>query len=311
MSAEVQGFSLHAGVRMAASDSEGRERLFRYCARPSRSVERFSMLPDGRVAYALKKPGRRGSTHRRMEPQERMARLAALVPPPWHPLIRFHGVRAPHHAWRSSGQVPLDLEPSPDSPDPQPTPAPTAKETSRIDGARFGPGRSTSTCCVARLRRPPRGDRGRERRREGTRVACKAKVVRRAATATTTDGSVRTTAASLRSYASPSRTTANLIRGEHKTTVKSAHADSMPRRPPLDRVGAVRLLARTQGGARALRAPRPSHDAPSRSQKMRYVQLPRVVPGSYPRLPALDFLALAPVSHSHLHSVRRSDALGR
>jgi hypothetical protein len=31
-----------------------------------------------------------------------MARLAAWVPPPWHPLTRFHGVLAPHHAWRSS-----------------------------------------------------------------------------------------------------------------------------------------------------------------------------------------------------------------
>jgi hypothetical protein len=102
MSAEAQGFSLHAGVQMAAADREGRERLFRYCARPSLSQERFSMLPDGRVAYALKKPGRRGTTHRVMEPLELMARLAALVPPPWHPLTRFHGVLAPHHAWRSS-----------------------------------------------------------------------------------------------------------------------------------------------------------------------------------------------------------------
>ena len=34
-----------------------------------------------------------------------MARLAALVPPPRHPLIRFHGVFAPHSSWRA-GVVP-------------------------------------------------------------------------------------------------------------------------------------------------------------------------------------------------------------
>jgi hypothetical protein len=155
MSAEAQGFSLHAGVQMAAADREGRERLFRYCARPSLSQERFSMLPDGRVAYALKKPGRRGATHRVMEPLELMARLAALVPPPWHPLTRFHGVLAPHHAWRSSvvpegvaeepagcrrphrrAQLPLDLEDPSAPPELQSTKA-REKQTNRIDWARL------------------------------------------------------------------------------------------------------------------------------------------------------------------------------
>jgi hypothetical protein len=52
-----------------------------------------------------------------MEPLELMARLAALVLPPWQSLTRFHWVLAPHHAWRSSfvpektaedhGQAPL------------------------------------------------------------------------------------------------------------------------------------------------------------------------------------------------------------
>jgi hypothetical protein len=31
-----------------------------------------------------------------------MARLAALIPPPRHPLIRFHGVFAPNNKWRSA-----------------------------------------------------------------------------------------------------------------------------------------------------------------------------------------------------------------
>ncbi len=102
--AQARGFDLHAGVAVAANDREGRERLLRYCARPPLSLERLSRLPDGRIAYELRKPWGR-QTHRVMEPLAFMARLAALVPPPRHPLIRFHGVFAPHSSWRA-GVVP-------------------------------------------------------------------------------------------------------------------------------------------------------------------------------------------------------------
>jgi hypothetical protein len=94
-----RGFDINAGVVVSASDHEGRERLLRYCARPALSLERLSRLPDGRVAYALRKPWGR-QTHRVMDPTTFLARLAALVPPPRHPLVRFHGVFAPHSAWR-------------------------------------------------------------------------------------------------------------------------------------------------------------------------------------------------------------------
>jgi hypothetical protein len=36
-----------------------------------------------------------------MTPLAFMARLVALIPPPYHPLIRFHGLFAPHCSWRS------------------------------------------------------------------------------------------------------------------------------------------------------------------------------------------------------------------
>ena len=94
-----RGFDINAGVVVSASDHEGRERLLRYCARPALSLERLTRLPDGRVAYALRKPWGR-QTHRVMDPTTFLARLAALVPPPRHPLVRFHGVFAPHSAWR-------------------------------------------------------------------------------------------------------------------------------------------------------------------------------------------------------------------
>ncbi len=103
--AEVAGFNLHASVVIGASDHEGRERLLRYVSRPAVVKERVTELTDGRVAYLLKQPGGRGQTHRVMEPMEFMARLAALVPPPRHPLVRYHGVFAPNSPWRA-GVVP-------------------------------------------------------------------------------------------------------------------------------------------------------------------------------------------------------------
>ena len=95
-----RGFDIHAGVWVAANDHAGKERLFRYCARPALSLERLSQLPDGRIAYTLKNPWRH-ETHRVMEPLQFLARLAAIVPPPRHPLVRFHGVFGPHSSWRS------------------------------------------------------------------------------------------------------------------------------------------------------------------------------------------------------------------
>jgi hypothetical protein len=96
-----RGFDVHAGVVVSGSDREGRERLFRYCARPPLSLERLSVTKDGFVAYRLRRPFGPGRTHRLMTPMEFMRRLAALVPPPRCPLIRFHGVFGPHSSWRS------------------------------------------------------------------------------------------------------------------------------------------------------------------------------------------------------------------
>jgi hypothetical protein len=96
------GFDLHAGVVVSASDREGRERLLRYCGRPPLSLERLNVTDDGMIAYRLRRPFGRGQTHRVMTPMQFMARLVALIPPPRCPLIRFHGVFAPHSSWRSS-----------------------------------------------------------------------------------------------------------------------------------------------------------------------------------------------------------------
>ena len=98
---------MHAGVVVSASDRKGRERLLRYCTRPPLSLERLSVLDDGRIAYAIRKPWG-NETHRVMSPLQFLARLAALIPPPRHPLIRFYGVFAPHPSWREK-VVPIRL----------------------------------------------------------------------------------------------------------------------------------------------------------------------------------------------------------
>ena len=96
----LEGFNLHAAVNVGADDDVSRERLLRYCARPPFALDRLSLLPDGRIAYRIKQP-RRNGTHRILEPIELLARIAALIPPPRHPFLRYHGVLAPSAKWRS------------------------------------------------------------------------------------------------------------------------------------------------------------------------------------------------------------------
>jgi hypothetical protein len=101
-SAELRGFNLHAAVRIAASDDVGRERLCRYAARPPLSLEGLRRLPDGRVSYRIKSSRGGKAKHRIMIGVELLARLAALIPPPRFPLVRYHGVLAPKSSWRKS-----------------------------------------------------------------------------------------------------------------------------------------------------------------------------------------------------------------
>jgi len=105
----LDGFDLHAAVHIGSDDDVGRERLVRYCARPPFALERLSQLPDGRVAYQIKQP-RKGASHRILTPLDLLARVAALIPPPRHPFMRYHGVLAPNSKWRKA-IVPRDTTP--------------------------------------------------------------------------------------------------------------------------------------------------------------------------------------------------------
>jgi hypothetical protein len=61
------------------------------------SLLRLSVLEDGRICYRIKDT----EQVRLMTPTQFLARLAALVAPPRHPLVRYYGVWAPHSRWRS------------------------------------------------------------------------------------------------------------------------------------------------------------------------------------------------------------------
>ncbi|WP_437528446.1 transposase [Sorangium sp. So ce726] len=107
----------HYEERIAADNDQGRERLARYCTRPAFALARIELLPDGRIVYLLKTP-RRGRTHRVMCAMEFMARLAALIPLPKIPLVRYQGVFAP----RSSLRSPVTPKPPARAAKPEPCP---------------------------------------------------------------------------------------------------------------------------------------------------------------------------------------------
>ena len=121
-------FNLHASVHLDAHDDLGRERLCRYLCRPAFSLARLRMRRDGNVSYRVKKASRGRVTERVMTPREALARLAAIVPPPRYPLLRFHGVLAPRHRWRAR------VVPQPPSP----------AKACRVTARELGAGKSTA-----------------------------------------------------------------------------------------------------------------------------------------------------------------------
>ncbi|HVP61531.1 MAG TPA: transposase, partial [Myxococcaceae bacterium] len=62
-SCPLEGFSLHADTWLHENDVVGLERLCNYGARGPLSLERLSALPDGRLAYRMKRASATGQTH--------------------------------------------------------------------------------------------------------------------------------------------------------------------------------------------------------------------------------------------------------
>jgi hypothetical protein len=98
----AEGYSLHAAVRVGARAVRKRERLCAYVARPPISNRLLHLRHDGDLAYDLKRPWSDGSTQAIMAPLDFIARLVALVAPPFKNLLRYHGVLAPGSAHRDA-----------------------------------------------------------------------------------------------------------------------------------------------------------------------------------------------------------------
>jgi hypothetical protein len=98
--ADVEGFSLHADVRIPARERLWLERLARYVLRPPLATERLAETGDGRLTYHFKNPWSDGSTHVVFTPQVFLERLAALIPPPRAHLVTYHGILASGAALR-------------------------------------------------------------------------------------------------------------------------------------------------------------------------------------------------------------------
>ncbi len=77
--ADIDGFNLHAAVRVEADDRKRLEQLCRYIKRPALSHERIQLNAAGQVELKLKTPWRDGATHLVMSPLEFMQRLAATA----------------------------------------------------------------------------------------------------------------------------------------------------------------------------------------------------------------------------------------
>ena len=74
----VEGFSLDADTWLHENDVIGLERLCNYGARGPMSLERLSALPDGRLAYRMKRPSPAGQTHLLLSPVAFLRRVGHL-----------------------------------------------------------------------------------------------------------------------------------------------------------------------------------------------------------------------------------------
>ncbi len=94
--------SLHAGVRIAATDRAGLERLCRYVLRPAVALSRLSLLDDDRIRLRLRHAWGDGTEAVEFTAEEFVGRLAAQVAPKGQHQIRYHGVFAPASPWRKA-----------------------------------------------------------------------------------------------------------------------------------------------------------------------------------------------------------------
>jgi hypothetical protein len=96
----LDGFSLHANIKIGKKNRAGLEHLARYVARPAYAKERIEQSYDGQILWRLKRPWTNGTTHLKFSGMEFVERLTSLIPPPRVNLIRYHGLYSPRHLQR-------------------------------------------------------------------------------------------------------------------------------------------------------------------------------------------------------------------
>ena len=109
----MQGFNLHGKTRVDGCDRLALQKLCRYIARPPIAQDRLHILQDGRVRYDMKRIFKDGTKAIVLSPLDFIARLCALVPPPYFHLTRFHGLLAPNSKLRAEVVPQPEQLPSP------------------------------------------------------------------------------------------------------------------------------------------------------------------------------------------------------
>ncbi|WP_437328882.1 transposase [Sorangium sp. So ce381] len=95
---------MHAATRAGAHHAAAREALLRYVLRPPIANERVEPQQDGLVQLSLKRAFAHGTVAVDMDPLSLLCRLAASVPPPRFPTVKYAGVlaSASRPRWRAS-----------------------------------------------------------------------------------------------------------------------------------------------------------------------------------------------------------------
>jgi hypothetical protein len=141
--AQVGAFNLHAALRVAPNNKQGKEFLCRSILRPPLAKERLHLLPDGGVTLDFKRPWSDGPRCIGLAPKALLARLTALVPPPKRHVTVYSGVLASNSRWRrwivpKAGTAEAELEPGPTQVEQQDRDGvPTAAPPVSVDGGQW------------------------------------------------------------------------------------------------------------------------------------------------------------------------------
>ena len=101
MLATQNGFNIHARTHVNALSRDRLYKLVEYISRPPISDKRLLVSDSGQIRVELKSPYKDGTTHLEMSPFDFLARLQAIIPPPRAHRIKYFGIFAPAHKWRS------------------------------------------------------------------------------------------------------------------------------------------------------------------------------------------------------------------